>query len=87
MCKVCSECFLYGYRDGAKCFCDKDDAPIPESKRKIVQISNGVIHTVATDYSHIFALCDDGTLWSCAFSTDNSGTGWVRLPEIPQGDE
>jgi hypothetical protein len=45
--------------------------------RRIVQIT-GVEETVA-------ALCDDGSVWLCAFEFDERR--WKRLPDIPQPRE
>ena len=46
-------------------------------KRKIVQIS-AVPAVLSCHDGGIYALCDDGSLWSC------SSPEWQRLPDIPQ---
>jgi hypothetical protein len=50
------------------------------SKRDIVQISAvGVPEQIEGGYTHLYALCDDGTVW---FHTASEG-GWHKLPDIP----
>ena len=45
-------------------------------KRKIIQIS--AIPETQNEYSTIYALCGDGTLWY------HVKDGWEQLPDVPQ---
>jgi hypothetical protein len=60
-------------------------------KRKIVQIVV-VNHTrippyTADDYfQHVYALCDDGSVWQHTLGAPGPVT-WDRLPDIPQDGE
>lgn len=50
-------------------------------ERKIVQLSQAPVYN---DVS-IFALCDDGTLWTYDFRRiENYGTPWKQCMPIPQ---
>jgi hypothetical protein len=49
-------------------------------KRKIIQISAvGAPGEIESGYTHLYSLCDDGTVW---FHTASEG-GWHKLSEIP----
>lgn len=65
--------------------------------RKIIQIattspaigiSQSLLSTTRTKCEpHLFALCDDGTVWVMGLNTspqENSWSGWERVPDLPQ---
>ena len=59
-------------------------------KRKVVQIAVSYTRIppyTADDYfQHVFALCDDGSVWQHTLDVPGPQV-WERLPEIPQDDE
>lgn len=59
------------------------DLPI----RHIVQIcSSGSIGDKTDEVDYIYALCDDGSLWT-ARSGPLTEWSWIRLPNVPQPDD
>ncbi len=60
---------------------DSPSIRLLKPQRKIVQIAT----TTGTDYIHcgIVALCDDGTLWTKNYATNE----WIQDVNIPQPEE
>ena len=55
-------------------------------KRKIIQITS--THPSGDNYVYLFALCDDGTVWSYNFyARSHGGTLWEQIDNVPQGKE
>ena len=53
--------------------------------RKVIQITAN--SEGDNTEAHVFALCDDGTMWACAqwgYANKPGGGSWVLMPPIPQ---
>lgn len=54
-------------------------------RRKIVQIA--VVHSQEAPAAFVYALCNDGSLWTATLSSDpDYSCAWERLADIPQDD-
>jgi hypothetical protein len=54
--------------------------------RKITQIVTSAAGTQYSTLRILYALCDDGSVWEHARNSDRQSY-WMRLANIPQGDE
>lgn len=52
-------------------------------KRRAIQIT--VTQETDARYGELFAICDDGTIWSMTFRGTELDP-WVELPPIPQDE-
>lgn len=53
-------------------------------RRVVVQIA--VTAETANEYSCIYALADDGTVWFSPYRHDDGPLVWRRLPDLPQDE-
>jgi hypothetical protein len=55
-------------------------------KRKVIQLviaGAGPGHEMGDSEWYLTALCDDGTMWSCDFTTTIT---WLRMPDVPDDE-
>lgn len=52
--------------------------------RKIIQITASESSSETWHYMHLYALCDDGTVWQMETGEISQRRKWEQLPEIPQ---